>query len=151
MARLIASFFGTGLILGKIRHSDIGSGTVGSAFALAIALVLRPLGVTAQGAALLLTLAAGLAAVQPFARDGSDPGWIVADEAAGTFLATLGLGAPAALVAWAIFRLADIQKHWFPGVVAAERLRGAAGVMADDLVAGAYGLLAGWIVTALFG
>ncbi|MGA7271468.1 MAG: phosphatidylglycerophosphatase A [Acidimicrobiia bacterium] len=151
MARLIASFFGTGLILDKVRHSDMGSGTVGSAFALAPALAMHPLGVAAQAAALVVILAAGLAAVQPFARDNSDPGWIVVDEAAGTFLATLGLGVWAAIVAWVVFRLADIQKHWFPGVAAAERLPGAAGVMADDLVAGAYGLLVGILVTVLFG
>lgn len=151
MARLIASFFGTGLILGKVRRSDVGSGTVGSAFALAVALALRPWGITAQTAALVVTLAAGLAAVRPFARDNSDPGWIVIDEAAGTFLATLGMGVTAALVAWVVFRVADIQKHWFPGVAAAERLPGAAGVMADDLVAGTYGLLVGILVTVLFG
>lgn len=150
MARLIASFFGTGLILGKITHGDLGSGTVGSAFAMGIALALRPVGVTAQTAALVITLVAGLIAAQPFARDNADPGWIVIDEAAGTFLATLGLGVPAALVAWIVFRLADIQKHWFPGVAAAERLPGAAGIMADDLVAAAYGLLAGLVVTAIF-
>jgi phosphatidylglycerophosphatase A len=149
VARLVASFFGTGLILEKIRHSDMGSGTVGSAVALAVALALRPVGPVAQAAALALTLAAAFPAVKPFARDNADPAWIVVDEVAGTFLATLGLGVPAALVAWVVFRLADIQKNWFPGVAAAERLPGATGVMADDLVAGAYGLLAGLLTTAL--
>ena len=100
-------------------------------------------------------LVAGLAvwSSAPFARadhgaDG-DPGWVVADEAAGVFLATIGLAGGGALVAWAVFRLADIFKSVFPGVGAAERLPGGLGITADDLVAGVYGLAAGWAFTAL--
>lgn len=89
----------------------------------------------------------------PFAgvhgEDGADPGWVVVDEAAGTFLATIGLlGAPA-VVAWVVFRAADIFKTRFPGVAWAERLAGGYGVTADDLVAGCYGLAAGWAAAAL--
>ena len=78
-----------------------------------------------------------------------DPGWVVIDEAAGTFLATIGLGIPAAIVGWIVFRVADIAKKAFPGVAAAERLPG--GIMADDLVAGLYGLAAGWVVQSVVG
>lgn len=149
MSRLIASFFGTGLILRQLRGADMGSGTVGSVFALAIALALAPAGVTAQFIALAVTTIASLISVRPFAAEEGDPTWIVVDEAAGTFLATLGLGAPAAIVAWAVFRAADIFKRAFPGVAAAERLPGSLGVTADDLVAGVYGLGAGWLVQLL--
>lgn len=79
-----------------------------------------------------------------------DPGWVVVDEAAGTFLATVGLSGGAAMVAWVVFRLADIFKSVFPGVAAAESLAGGVGITADDVVAGVYGLAAGWAVIALF-
>lgn len=149
MARLVASFFGSGLILRRLRGSDLGSGTVGAAFALVLSLLLSRIGLWAQVVALALTVAASLVAVREFAAAEGDPGWVVIDEAAGTFLATLGLGGAAALVAWVVFRVADIFKRGFPGVAAAERIGGALGVTADDLVAGAYGLAAGWIVHAL--
>jgi len=83
-----------------------------------------------------------------FADDG-DPGWVVIDEMAGTFIATLGLGGYAVVVSWLVFRAADIFKKRFPGVAAAERLPGGWGITADDLLAGAYGLIAGWIVRGL--
>lgn len=149
MSRLIASFFGTGLILRQLRGADMGSGTVGSAFALAIALALAPLGVWAQVAALALTTLGSLIAVRPFAAEEGDPTWVVVDEAAGTFLATLGLNLPGAIVAWTVFRAADIFKRAFPGVAAAERLPGSLGVTADDLVAGLYGLAFGWLTQFL--
>lgn len=147
MGRLIASFFGTGLILRQFRGADIGSGTVGSVFALAISLVAEAVGgVGAQAACLLAATVGSLVAVQPFASREGDPGWVVIDEAAGTFVATLGLGLPAALVGWAVFRAADIWKRAFPGVAPAERLPGSLGVTLDDLIAGIYGLAAGWAV-----
>jgi phosphatidylglycerophosphatase A len=96
---------------------------------------------------MLVVTAAGLMAVGEFAE--GDPGWVVVDEAAGTLLATIGLAPLPAVIAWVVFRVADIFKARFPGVSAAERLPGATGVMADDLVAGIYGLLAGWLVQFL--
>lgn len=149
MSRIVASFFGTGLILRQIRGADIGSGTVGSLFALPFAVWLGAFGAWAQALALVALTAASIISVRPFASIEGDPGWVVIDEAAGTFLATLGLTLPAALVAWAVFRAADIFKRAFPGVAPAEHLTGSLGVTADDLVAGAYGLAAGWIVQAL--
>ena len=142
MARLIASFFGSGLILGRVRGSHRGSGTVGGALALAISLLLPPVygRVAALGAAIVL----GVWSIQALKLGDDDPGWEVIDEAAGTFLATVGLGLPGAIVGWVVFRVADIAKKAFPGVAAAEKVSG--GIMADDLVAGLYGLAAGWLV-----
>lgn len=148
MARILASFFGTGLILRHLRGADIGSGTVGGAFALVIALLLGQWGVWAQAVGLVVVTTAALISVRPFASSEGDPGWVVIDEAAGTMLATLGLGIAGALVGWLVFRAADIFKRAFPGVAAAERLPGALGVTADDLVAGLYGLAAGLVVEA---
>lgn len=128
----------------------MGSGTVGSLFALPFVYLLYPHGPGAQIAALGLVIVAALISVRPFATDHGDPGWVVIDEVAGTLLATIGLGLVPAAVAWFVFRVADIWKHRFPGVAAAEtRLPGALGVTADDLVAGLYGLAAGWLVQSL--
>ena len=142
MARWIASFFGSGLILGRVRGSHRGSGTIGSLVALAISLLLPSVygRLIALGAAIVF----GIWSIQALKLGSDDPGWVVIDEAAGTFLATLGLGLPGAIVGWAVFRVADIAKKAFPGVAAAERASG--GIMADDLVAGLYGLAAGWAV-----
>lgn len=128
----------------------MGSGTVGSLFALPLSLLAGSIGgVWAQVACLVAVTIGSLVAVRPFASREGDPGWVVIDEAAGTFLATLGVGLPAALVAWGVFRAADIWKGAFPGVAAAERLAGSIGVTADDLVAGVYGLAAGWAVQSI--
>jgi phosphatidylglycerophosphatase A len=142
VARFFASFFGSGLILRSIRGSDSGSGTVAAVAAFGIAMFLSP--VWGRLIALGVCIILGAWAIGQVATSDEDPGWVVIDEAAGTFLATLGLALGPALVALAVFRLADIQKHWFPGVRAAERLTG--GIIADDLVAGLYGLAAGWIL-----
>lgn len=155
--RLIASFFGTGLILRRLRGSDLGSGTLASIPALGVSMLALRLGWGVQLGLLAAVSVASVWASQPFTRDNpagereGDPGWVVIDEAAGTLLATIGLGGVAALVAWAVFRAADIWKRAFPGVAAAERLSGGVGVTADDLVAGLYGLAAGWLVVLLGG
>ena len=93
--------------------------------------------------AAIVTTALALWSARPFAVDGADPGWIVADEAAGMFVASIGLSVPAVLGAFIIFRIADATKK-FPGVAAAERLPGTIGITADDLVAGLWALAAGW-------
>ena len=151
MSRLLASFFGTGLLLRRITGGDLGSGTVASVFALGISLMLfARFGVWAQVVASVVTTAVSLWAARPFAADEGDPGWVVIDEAAGTFIATIGLGVLPAVVGWAMFRIADVFKKAFPGVDWAERtLPGAVGVTIDDTVAGLYGLAAGWAVQLL--
>jgi phosphatidylglycerophosphatase A len=147
MARIIASFLGSGLLLRRFRGTDEGSGTVASLAALGIALLVQPWWGRLLG--LLVCLLAGLWALRSLVPGNEDPGWVVIDEAAGTFLATLGLGLAGALVAVVVFRAADIAKKVFPGVAQSERMGGPSGIMADDLVAGLYGLAAGWLVEVL--
>jgi len=152
MHRLLASWFGTGLILGRVRGSDAGSGTVGSLFAAVIALLIGSrYGSQAQIVATAIIILLSVWSAGRFAEDEGDAGWIVIDEAAGMFLALIGLSLwPGPIVAFVVFRAADIFKDSFPGVAAAERLPGVIGVTADDLVAGFYGLAAGHIVQTLF-
>ena len=146
MSRFIASFFGTGLILGRLRASDSGSGTLGAVIALPMSVALgTALGWPSQLLAAAAITGIGLWATRSFA-DAGDPGWIVIDEVAGVFVATIGLASGSALVAFAVFRVADIFKKPFPGVSEAERLPGPWGIMGDDLVAAFYGLAAGHLV-----
>ena len=100
-----------------------------------------------QLVAAVVVAALSLWSARAFADEG-DPGWVVVDEAAGTLVATVGLGAVPALVAFIVFRIADATKA-LPGVAAAERLPGAIGITADDLVAGGYALAVGWAIQAL--
>lgn len=151
MPRLVASFLGVGLILGRLRGADSGSGTLAALVAGALAYAL---GLTAGwqavalGCALLLGI--GLWVTSALEPEVGDAGWIVIDEAAGMFLALIGVVTwPAALAAFVVFRLADIFKNWFPGVTAAEHLDGSWGIMGDDLVAGMYGLITGHLIQRL--
>ena len=148
MHRLIASWFGTGLILGRVRGSDVGSGTVGAFFAALLAVAIGAwLGWAGQIAAAAVATVLSIWSAGVFVDQEGDAGWIVIDEAAGTFVALTGLAtAPAIVVGFLAFRAADIFKNFFPGVARAERLPGGAGITADDLVAGLYGLAAGQIV-----
>ena len=147
MHRLVASFFGSGLLLGRLRGSNAGSGTVGALFALPFSLWAgSSLGWPAQlVGAVILTLAA-LWSTRPLAPDVGDASWIVIDEAAGAFVATIGLLGWPALIAFGVFRIADIFKSRLTGVVQAESLPGALGITADDLVAGLYGLAVGHLM-----
>ena len=112
--------------------------------------LIEGVGIWAQIFAFVLVTLAGFWSVGHFVSQEGDAGWIVVDEAAGAFLATIGLGvSPAALVAFLVFRAADIFKGVFPGVAAADALEGTVGVTLDDLVAGLYGLLAGQAVRLL--
>lgn len=152
----MASWFGSGLILRRLRGSDEGSGTVGSVCALPLVWLLGQIGVWAQIAGVIAVTTASVWSASPFAHrepdsDDGDPGWVVIDEAAGTMLATVGLGLPFAIVGWVVFRLADIFKTRFPGVARAESLHGGLGITADDLVAGLYGLAIGWVLQLLLG
>lgn len=151
LARLIASWFGTGLILRRIRGSDSGSGTVASAFTFPLAIWAGSLGAWAQVAATVIVTVAAWISIRALVEFEGDAGWIVADEAAGTFLATITLTWIPGLVALVVFRAADIFKDLFPGVAAADRAHGAPGVVGDDLVAGLYGLIAGLLAKAFLG
>ncbi|MGA8038614.1 MAG: phosphatidylglycerophosphatase A [Acidimicrobiia bacterium] len=151
MHRLIASLFGSGLVLGRFRGSDSGSGTVGALITLALSLWLGSVwGWPAQLIAAAALTVISLWVTSALAPTTGDAGWIVIDEAAGTMVATIGLiGWPAA-IAFVAFRVADITKTPFPGVSPAERLPGGVGITADDLVAGIYGLLIGLLAKAIF-
>jgi phosphatidylglycerophosphatase A len=88
---------------------------------------------------------AGLWAVSRLPEAREDPGWVVADEAAGQCLALAALPAGASfwwiLAGFALFRAADILK---PGPIGwADRMGGSLGVMLDDILAG---LLAGAVL-----
>jgi phosphatidylglycerophosphatase A len=120
-------------------------------FALPLAVLIGELwGWQAQiGAAAVVTVAS-IWATRPFVTDEGDAGWICVDEAAGAFICVIGLPVwPFALIAWLVFRAADIFKNLAPGVAEAERLEGAIGVTADDVVAGLYGLVVGHTLWAV--
>jgi phosphatidylglycerophosphatase A len=148
MPRLLASWFGSGLILGGFRESHNGSGTMAGVLTLPLALALGARwGWPPQLAGAAVVTVVGLWAVRgPVAEEG-DAGWIVIDEAAGTFLSVVGLGLWTGLFAFLVFRVADIYK--FPGVAAADRMSGFGGVMYDDLIAAGYGLAAGHLLQTL--
>lgn len=124
---------------------------MGALFALPLALLVgRWLGWQGQLIAAAVVVAASVWAARPFVGPEGDAGWICVDEAAGAFIAVVGLQAwPGAVVAWFVFRAADIFKALAPGVSHAERLPGAVGVTADDVVAGLYGLAAGHLLETL--
>ena len=150
MDRVIASWFGTGLILGKLRGDDIGSGTVGALFTFPIAYWTgREYGWVGLAAVTVVVIGLSVWSTGRLSGTEGDAGWIVVDEAAGTMLAIVGLSLGPALVAFVVFRLADIFKTRFPGVSTAEQISGGWGITADDLVAGVYGLTAGLLVQAL--
>jgi phosphatidylglycerophosphatase A len=93
----------------------------------------------------VLTLAS-LWSARVLAAEVGDAGWIVIDEAAGVFVATIGLLGWPALIGFVVFRIADITKRPFPGVHQADNLPGALGITIDDTVAALYGLAAGHLV-----
>lgn len=146
MHRFVASGFGVGLIPSRLWGSDNGAGTFGAALAAIPAYLLRSESWVIHTGVFLLFLALSLWASRPFADDHADPGWIVIDEMAGTFVAVIGLGGVPWIVAVVVARLADIFKV-LPGVPQAEKLPGAVGITMDDVVAGVYGLAAGWGLT----
>ncbi len=148
--RLVASWFGLGLVLRRWRGDDSGSGTVGALGALVLALALGLIGWEAQLVAAGLVTGLSMWACRRAARGSGeeDPGWVVVDEAAGTFIATIGVSSGAALVGFVVFRVADITKR-FPLIRRAESLPGGVGITADDVVAGLWGLAAAWVVQIL--
>jgi len=146
-ANAISTWFGCG-------YSPIAPGTVGSAAAIAIALLIEhytgwpPLSFAALAT---IVLAPAIWAAGETARQANlkDPQFIVVDEVVGQWLALAGARAlnwKCWLAAFALFRLFDIWKP-FP-VRQLESLPGGAGIVADDLMAGLYAalvlFLAGW-------
>ena len=74
MHRTIASWFGSGLILGRLRGNHSGSGTIGSIVALAMTLLIAPFGWQYQALAAAIATVLALWSARPFAIDGADPG-----------------------------------------------------------------------------
>lgn len=138
-ALLVATLLG----VGRLRPAP---GTWASAVVLPAAL-LGPWWCLALGISFSL---AGLWAVSRLPEARKDPGWVVADEAAGQCLTLAALPAGASfwwvLAGFALFRAADILK---PGPIGwADRMGGSLGVMLDDILAG---LLAAAVLLALRG
>lgn len=143
MSRLIAIFFGAGLL----RPAP---GTWGSLAALIVGWgIERYLGFPALVIAFLVATIAGFWACEVELRDrpGEDPSEIVIDEVAGLWLALLfpafgfwmrdmSMVWPGPVAAFLLFRLFDI---WKPSLVGrADRRHDAKGVMLDDLWAGLF-------------
>lgn len=164
MSRIIATFFGVGLL-------RPASGTWASAVAVLLGLALyRYGGFWALVAATVAVTALGFWACRAELADrpGADPSEIVIDEVAGQGLALLfpaaafhfapmaqGLLAgggwlpwPAWVVPFALFRLFDIWKPWLVG--RADRRGDAPGVMLDDLWAGLFAGIATVVLGVLY-
>ena len=157
MSRLIAIFFGAGLL----RPAP---GTWGSLVAVLLGLLIdRYLGFPALVLATLVATLAGFWAVgrELADRPGDDPSEFVIDEVAGQWLALLFSAAgfwwrgwegllpwPAPVAAFLFFRLFDIWKPWLVG--RADRRHDAAGVMLDDLWAGLFAGIATIVAAGLY-
>jgi phosphatidylglycerophosphatase A len=140
LATLISTWFGCG-------YSPKAPGTVGSAAAIAIAILIehyagwKPPAFAALAAIVSAPAiwAAGVAARQAGVED---PQFVVVDEVVGQWLALAGartLNWKSFLAAFVLFRLFDIWKP-FP-IRQLESLPGGWGIVADDLMAGVYAAL----------
>ncbi|NNE89882.1 MAG: phosphatidylglycerophosphatase A [Silicimonas sp.] len=156
MRRVLLSFFGAGFL----RPAP---GTWGSLAALPAAWVLHVIG----GPWLLLLASVALyfggvkaTAIETATADDHDPGWIVADEVVGQWIALLpvSLGAwqaglsplklwPGIVAAFVLFRLFDIWKPWIIGRI--DDRGDATGVMLDDVWAGLFAAICVVVLAAL--
>jgi phosphatidylglycerophosphatase A len=137
-ARLIASWFGSGLLPGA-------PGTWGSLAALPFAwLIVATNTRWILLAAVMILFFIGWVAAHFAIRDQSDqdPGWIVIDEVVGQWitLAALPLNIFAYAIGFALFRLFDIWKPW-PIRAVERRCGGGFGIMIDDVLAAVYALI----------
>jgi len=146
-ANLIATWFGCG-------RSPAAPGTVGSAAAIAIAILLNHYAQFGPWhflvmAVLLFGPAVWAAGVSAAAANLKDPGFVVVDEVFGQWITLAGarsLSWKSFLIAFVLFRLFDIWKP--PPVRQLEALPGGLGINVDDAMAGVYAALvlfaAGW-------
>ena len=157
MSRVIATFFGVGLL-------PLAPGTWGSAAAIPVAWVIHGLGgfpalLVASLAVTLIGWWATAAATR--GKEDHDPGEIVIDEVAGMWIALLPVSGglwlagtpswmfpwPGWLAAFVLFRLFDIRK---PGPIGwADRRNDALGVMLDDVIAGVFAAIGVALLAAL--
>jgi phosphatidylglycerophosphatase A len=138
MARLIASWFGSGFLPGA-------PGTWGSLAALPFAwLIVLYAGPWPLLAVANILFFIGWLASHIAIRSGADqdPGWIVVDEVVGQWivLAALPLNIFAYAIGFALFRLFDIWKP-FPIRQVERRCGGGFGIMIDDVLAAIYALI----------
>ena len=154
MRRMLLSFFGSGYL-------RPASGTWGSLAALPAAWVLHALGgplLLAIAAIMLFFAGVQATKIETAQSEDHDPGWIVADEVVGQWIALLPVsyGAwsngvaleklwPGWIMAFALFRLFDIWKPWIIG--RADARGDAVGVMLDDVWAGLFAAI-GVMITA---
>lgn len=131
----LGSALGTG-------YAPVASGTVGSAFAVALWWFIpgfdHPVFLAST---ILLTLLAGIPAAAAMERlYGEDPSQVVIDEVVGQWIALLFLPKTllAAALAFAAFRAFDILKP--PPVRQLDAMHGGTGIMLDDVAAGCYAL-----------
>lgn len=134
LALLVASF-------GYAGRSPLAPGTVGSAAALPVFLVVRLAGSPVLEAGVIIALGAvGVwsASVTERQLGVTDPSVVVIDEVVGMLLtlAFMPLGWAGVLAGFVLFRLFDIIKPY--PCARAERLPGGWGIMADDVLAGVY-------------
>ena len=127
--------------LGGIGYLPVASGTWGSLATLPfcwLAYRSGPLWVHLGITLALTAIAFPAATVAERLLGKKDASPVVVDEAAGQFVALLGI--PIAIGPWAVgfflFRFFDVVKLFPANRV--ERLRGGAGIVGDDLVAGVY-------------
>ena len=137
----LAFGFGAGL-------SPVAPGTVGTAVAVGLELLMRPLGLPVRVAIVIAVCVVGVWICGESARrlgTHDHPG-IVWDEFAGYFLAMLAApaGWPWVLAGFVLFRFFDVLKPW-PIRELDHGIHGGLGIMLDDLVAG---LFAGLILLA---
>jgi len=133
VAGAVATWFGCG-------YSRAAPGTVGSAAAVAIAVLLawKPVWYILLAAA-VTPLAIWASRVTALARKVEDPQSVVVDEVVGQWVALGGaasLNWKWCLAGFLLFRLFDIWKP--PPVRRLESLPGGVGIVADDLMAGVY-------------
>ena len=135
--RMLATFFGSG-------RAPFMPGTFGS-LAAVIPLYWVPAAwwpwAPALGCVAATLISAAISRRMPPKELGGDPGWFVLDEAAGVWLAAVGLVGPSIVgltSAFLLFRLFDITKP--PPVRFLEKAPAGYGIVVDDLAAAGYAL-----------
>ena len=141
----LAGFLATCGFVGRLPFAP---GTFGAVVGLGAWYLTAGLAAPVGIAAFLAATVAGTWAARRYAASvgAEDPQEVVVDEFSGMWLALLGVAPslPAALLAFAAFRVLDIAKP--PPIRQLERLPGGLGIMADDLAAGAVARLLVFLV-----
>ena len=130
---------------GYVGFAPVAPGTVGSAAAIPLFLLLRAAGsawLELAACAVLIGAGAWSARLTEQALGVEDPGPVVVDEVVGMLVSLLWLPGtwPVIAAAFVAFRVFDIVKPWPADRL--EHLPGGWGVMADDVMAGVYANLA---------